>query len=162
MKHRLIKSYDDLESVICSDLFLITNSKALLSQEIDCNTWALSFEPNFLAHVLSDKLVDIFYRIIDNRLNQLDGNSVLFYLWFDEQANQLRFSSISNVHDSLPFAAKINSDISLKSIVDQFILINKESDIVERFDSDTIDDEDEEYTLNLFCVELKKGKCVQG
>ena len=46
---------------------------------------------------------------------------VIFYAWFDEQAGQLRFNLLSDVHEDLPFGCRIRKHTTLTPILKQFL-----------------------------------------
>jgi len=64
-------------------------------------------------------------KVVENRQQQLDqGNSnhgMIFYLWFDEQALQLRFNLISDFHERLPFTCQLNVLPTPGPILDRYL-----------------------------------------
>ena len=50
--------------------------------------------------------------------------NLIYYLWFDEQAGQLRFNFINSNHDKLPFGCKLVFVDSEKEIIDDFLNSN--------------------------------------
>ena len=63
----------------------------------------------------------LFERIIENRQQQLDqantDHGMIFYLWFDELALQLRFNLISDAHERLPFGALFDGVLELEHAI---------------------------------------------
>jgi hypothetical protein len=91
-----------------------------LQQEIQQNMWLLS-KPTGFDESLQDWL-DLINHIIDNRKQQIakSSQSMIFYLWFDEQASQLRFNLINDSHEFLPFNSNIELVPSFYKIVEAF------------------------------------------
>ncbi|AOZ90756.1 hypothetical protein [Paenibacillus crassostreae] len=46
---------------------------------------------------------------------------MIFYLWFDWMASQLRFNLISNVNEHLPFQCEIEILDSMEEIINEFL-----------------------------------------
>lgn len=69
----------------------------------------------------------------------------LFYLWFDAQAGQLRFSTVSSCHGALPFGSDVITEADVESILSEFLsafnrdgcIPWRELEIVERNDHDS-------------------------
>ena len=68
----------------------------------------------------------LFYHLWQKQqLQQSDVDiNLLYYLWFDEQAGQLRFNFINSNHDKLPFRCKLVFVDSEKEIIDDFLNSN--------------------------------------
>src|SRR5688572_14338015 len=99
-----------LQEIVHDKLFIgITKDDLYL--ELRTNTWLISFSADERIRLKPDVLEDFFNAVIANRRQQiLEANishGMIFYLWHDEQASQLRFSVISDFHEHLPFKAKI-------------------------------------------------------
>jgi len=74
--------------------------------------WMIAFSDDQCASLTTSDLLGLFERIINNRQQQLDqapvNHGMIFYLWFDEQAIQLRFNLILDFHEHLPFGCQLN------------------------------------------------------
>ncbi|NER17539.1 hypothetical protein GWK10_09980 [Spongiivirga citrea] len=46
---------------------------------------------------------------------------MIFYLWFDEQAGQIRFNLINENHSKLPFTSKVEFAENQKIIISDFL-----------------------------------------
>lgn len=156
-----IKKISDLQTLIPENLY-ISGSKSQLQKEIDCNMWCLAFTSNSIEKITIQDLSQFFDSLIANKKKQLYTNKpflpALFYVWFDQQAFQLRFNCISNLDNKLPFKSKL---MLLDSPVDIFkdLLTTtrdffKNGDTIEFFDSteeeDDDDDEESKFMLSVF------------
>jgi hypothetical protein len=54
-------------------------------------------------------------------LNSLIKVDLIYYVWYDSGAGQLRFNFINANHSKLPFGAKLNLTVSERQIVEAFI-----------------------------------------
>lgn len=63
--------------------------------------------------------------VIDNRRDQVknatENHGMIFYLWFDRMASQLRFNLISNIHEELPFQCKLELIENIEPIIVEFL-----------------------------------------
>jgi hypothetical protein len=64
---------------------------------------------------------------------------MLFYVWFDWQAAQLRFNLISDYESKLPFSLEIETINNLKPIIEEFLCFPYHNG----FPVEEISDEDE-------------------
>jgi len=139
-----------------------------LSEEIYHNMWCISMEENFIESVNIQQLEHFVRSVIGNRAQQLkdinyDKNAV-FYMWFDQQALQLRFNIITGDVKSLPFSCKVSLINSYQPILNNFINTIREvaecGDQVEFLDMQDEnwdeDENEEEYVLDVFAKELSK------
>src|SRR5687768_17499019 len=96
-------------------LNLITNDLLCLSgkqtEETYHNMWCISLESNLVENVTLEQLKDFVDTLIKKKEPQLKkinfSKNAVFYMWFDQQALQLRFNIITGDVQSLPFGCKI-------------------------------------------------------
>ena len=108
-------------------LFEIVHDKLTigdLDNELSDNTWRISMS-SFERHSLTaDDLIEFFDAILKDRESQLREQSLThgmyFYVWYDRQTSQLRFSLISDFNETLPFNCQI-AQTELKAVVHQFL-----------------------------------------
>ncbi len=98
--------FDRLSNIIEDGIFIgITLDD--LETELKNNTWFLSASQQEVKVLGKEILAAFFDKVIENRLKQIkntpEKHGMIFYMWFDEQASQIRFSLISDFHESLPF-----------------------------------------------------------
>jgi hypothetical protein len=114
--------FRDLEEIVVDHLF-IGDSEDDINQEIANNTWSISVS-NELGNKLSVKDFIIFFEeVISHRRKQIkiSKKSMLFYVWFDWQAAQLRFNLISDYCSKLPFSCEIELFDNLEPIIEEFL-----------------------------------------
>lgn len=121
------KYFNDLRSLETAELFL-TNSTDIVNEEIKHNCEMVSISADIAKQVSSLDFLLFLDKVKANRQQQLEQSSldlnIIYYLWFDEQAGQLRFNFINSHHDKLPFGCKISFVDSEQEIIDDFINSN--------------------------------------
>jgi hypothetical protein len=148
-------------NVIFNDVLCLSGKQ---SEEIYHNMWCISLEDNLLESITLEQLKSFVDKLIGNRELQLkDSNcsrGVVFYMWFDQQALQLRFNIITGDVNLLPFGCKIQLHTTCESILSNFLNTVKDfsqhGDQIEFFSCE--DEEDEkEYVLDVFVKSLRVG-----
>jgi hypothetical protein len=140
------------------------------SEEIYHNMWCISLEDDFIKSVTLEQLKHFVDQLIANREQQLDDahfyQNAIFYMWFDQQALQLRFNIITG-DVKLPFRCKVRLHKVFEPILNNFISTVKDvaqnGDPVEFLNSEDWQDEDEsqeEYILDVFMKKLKVERDV--
>ena len=108
-----------------SDTIFIGSTPDDLAAETACNMWRISLSQEETAALTTKDIVAFLDQVIENRRQQLDraqvGHGLVFYLWFDAQAGQLRFNVISDFHSRLPFESRVNYVATPESIVERFL-----------------------------------------
>lgn len=109
---------------IIQDTVFIGQSAEDLNQEIETNTWLISMSNIERASTAPETLMRFFEAVMDNRRAQIRhaqaSHGMWFYVWHDQQAAQLRFSLISDVHQRLPFGGE-TIFAELASLVEEFL-----------------------------------------
>ena len=146
-----------IEEIVHAPLFIGEDRQ----EEIANNMWRISVCSELANALTVEDLSAFFDRVISNRKEQVrllkPIADMLFYLWFDEQASQIRFNVISDAETGLPFVCKIaltnNYNVILKNFLehpfhDGIPLENMQDiDFNGEYDS-------ESYSLNVYCVTL--------
>jgi hypothetical protein len=138
-----------------------------LDQELKTNTWLISCSQEETIHLTSEDFKQFFDAVIENRKQQIQtsglDHSMLFYLWYDAQAVQLRFSIISDFHAKLPFRATLNIVPSMDLIIEKLLLSHHHDGILWQelkiidFDAKSLQDkevDDEKIVLDVYCLTL--------
>ncbi|MNM40334.1 hypothetical protein D3C81_511350 [compost metagenome] len=116
--------FQNLEEIIISPLF-IGSSKNDLSEEISNNMWRISLEQDLDSVIRIEDFLLFFDKLIENRQRQImesnNQQGMIFYLWFDWMASQLRFNLISRVHERLPFQCELELIENMEPILKEFI-----------------------------------------
>ena len=104
-KEELYKAIEEIKS----EKLFITDSVDNVDEEIKNNCWAISINDEIIKECSVDEMKAFLKDIKADRKEQLSKSNVkvglIFYLWVDEQAGQLRFNFINSNHSNLPFAA---------------------------------------------------------
>ena len=121
LKEEFLEIIRPLES---AELY-VTESIEELKKEIYENMIPIGISENFAGAVDVNDILNFLDRVKLNRkkqlLNSLIKVDLIYYVWYDSRAGQLRFNFISANHSKLPFGAKLNLDISERQIVEAFI-----------------------------------------
>lgn len=98
-----------------------------LNEEISNNMWCLSIPEEIKKECTIEDLNNLFIKITNNRKSQVikKNHSMKFYLWYDEQAFQLRFNIISSYHQKLPFGIDYVIINNINKIFDNFLIRDK-------------------------------------
>lgn len=167
MSHIIINTLADLPFVL-NDSILVTGDQSAVQEEIYHNMWALTFSDELIMAITIEDLQMFFADLARNRSTQAHAQNpampVALYLWFDEQALQLRFNILSGVDRILPFGCTVNLVSSPTSVFENFITTTRcivtEGDVVELFEPGDVgfdDDDDEDpkkYVLDVYVVTL--------
>jgi len=113
--------FKDLEEIITDTIF-IGSSERDLEEEIANNMRRISSNKELIKTLTINDYKDFFNKVIQNRRDQVINSTlkhgVIFYLWFDQLACQLRFNLISDLHKKLPFQC----DLEILEQMDDIIL----------------------------------------
>jgi hypothetical protein len=96
---------------IKSDKLFITDSLDNIDEEIKNNCWSISISDEIANECTIEELKSFLKDVKADRRKQLrkanDQVGLIYYVWFDEQAGQLRFNFINAKHNKLPFRAPL-------------------------------------------------------
>jgi hypothetical protein len=102
--------FKDIEN-IKSDKLLITDSVDNVNEEILNNCWSISINDDLSKEISVDELADFLKEVKTDRQEQLRHShskvGLIYYLWVDGQAGQLKFNFINSNHDKLPFGSQL-------------------------------------------------------
>jgi len=158
--------FDDLKEILTDEIYM-GDSITELNNEISNNLWLISM-PQELCSVTDKKdFLDFFEAVIENRKEQVanpdKNHGMIFYLWFDSQACQLRFNLISDFHKKLPFGCKLEIIDNFDEIIDEFfnnkyhdgLPLGNCVDTTEENDNKKEIDESE-YILKVYRLDIRK------
>ncbi len=165
-----IHNMNDFKQIIESPIF-ISGNKISLDIEMSTNMWAISIVPQLLNSTSIDNLLEFLTFLLLNKTKQVSQLNiscpVIFYMWFDEMAGQLRFNIISDTNKKLPFSCQLNIVELPHSILKNFLQsqYNPEipwqdlEEITEESEDDNWDDGEESiFILDVFVVQLNDIK----
>jgi hypothetical protein len=102
--------FTDIED-IKSDKILITDSVDNLDEEIETNCWSISVNDELSKEFSVDELARFLNEVKADRLEQLRQSKIkvglIYYVWIDGQAGQLRFNFVNSNHTKLPFRSPL-------------------------------------------------------
>ena len=160
MNSAVINKQTDLIKIINKSIYI----SAFMDEEIYANMWALTFSVKVIKGLKIEDLKEFLNKLIEKRslqLSLIDAKlKATFYLWFDQQALQLRFNLICDRSDNLPFSCMINQLKDPNLILQNFIVTTKraffEHEVFEVIDLGSADEDDEEntYELDVYVVNL--------
>ncbi|MBO2009563.1 hypothetical protein [Hymenobacter negativus] len=117
--------FDGLEEIEQLPLFLTDNTNQL-SKEIQINCIQLSIPAGL--QIEPPELLAFLNKVKLNRQAQLQNSGLvtdlIYYVWHDELAGQLRFNFLSSLHHTLPFNCAISVIASEAEIVADFLSSN--------------------------------------
>ena len=97
-----------------------------VSQEINVeaneNLAAFGFNEHLLTEWGKQSIADFIVGCLEIYKAKNKGDRMVFYVWLDDLAGQIRISAVSKVHQKLPFRCELNL-CSLEKIVDSIIKI---------------------------------------
>ncbi len=109
-------------AAIASEDIVVTNDPFI---EAQANLWTISLTKEMASNLSIRDLCVCVSTFIERKRSEAKRKNLvplLFYLWFDEQAGQLRFSITSIADPSrLPFQCAINTDAKLSEIASQVL-----------------------------------------
>lgn len=114
--------FQDLEEIVVDPLF-IGNSIEDIDQEISNNTWSISVSNELSIELSVKDFKDFFKEVISDRSKQIKNSNkgMLFYVWFDWQAAQLKLNLISDYDSKLPFSCEIETIDNLEPVIEEFL-----------------------------------------
>src|SRR3712207_5231230 len=90
----------------------LTTSDEDLHAEANSNLWQIALGPSDAAAVSPRDILSFIDHVVARWERQIvdrfgHDRRMLFYAWFDEPADQLRFSLVSAAHKGLPFGGRV-------------------------------------------------------
>lgn len=87
--------------------------------------WRISIEQKMARQIDVLDYVRFINDVINNRREQVknaaENHGMIFYLWFDRMASQLRFNLISDIHEELPFQCELEVIENIEPILEDFL-----------------------------------------
>jgi len=162
--------FNELSNQISAPIYL-TDKTDEIKDEIDNNFWILTAPKEIISQTTTADFLEFIQKVKDNYKSQLDESpldiDLIFYLWFDEMAGQLRFNFINSNHNKLPFKCNLRYTDEPEEIVKQFI----ESEYLEGISCNELEtpekDEEanrqereifEDFVLTVYHEKIKKQK----
>lgn len=159
MNYITIKKRSDFQKLFEIDI-LITGNLKKQREELEHNTWHLSFDKKFVKKITIDDLQWFISTLMKIRIQQLkiqnNNTPVTFYVWFEEISLQLCFDFLSGKNIKLPFGRELNLLSSVDQVLNQFLTEAQSKNNALSWENITIlnpgdpgwDDDDDNDTLN--------------
>ena len=118
---------DDPDDVINDPLIIAVGPDADCNEPRE-NLWGLAMTAARAAATSAAEIIDFLLKVIDSRNRQLTArfgtrHPMVFYVWVDEQAGQLRFSLISGQGVRPPFGAEIRCITQPEPLIEHYLTI---------------------------------------
>lgn len=124
MSTDVIKKISDLDHIINDTVTLFGRNDAI-KEEIYHNMWSLGFDYDFVKKMTAQDLTFFLVRVLEQRSAQIAKNyphlKATFYLWYEEQIEQLRFNVLSGENIRPPFGCTLNILNSPQPIFKKFL-----------------------------------------
>jgi hypothetical protein len=125
-----------------------------INLEAQENCWQYSFSS--VEKYTPDEVACFFKSVLKAKSTQVVGR-MSFYVWCDEQAQQLRYCISSVSKTNLPFGCEVKLVESLREVIDLYFSINNDGIIPfeeleeTSLDEDFFDEEENSYILSVWC-----------
>ena len=142
--------FNHYESYIEEKIFL-TDETSQVENEIYENMLSFTISRKHLAKLKVSDFVSFLSRIKENRKSQLNVSqtisNLIYYIWFDEMAGQLRLNFINSNHSELPFGADLEFTSHEDDIINEFLHSEYLNEITwDKLSEDTGDQQNKEST----------------
>ncbi|MFV9482276.1 hypothetical protein ACNI3T_00485 [Christiangramia sp. ASW11-125] len=116
--------FNQYESYIAEKVFL-TDETSQVENETYENMLSFTISKKYLAKLKVTDFISFLSRIKENRKSQLNVSKtisdLIYYIWHDEMAGQLRVNFINSNHSELPFEADLEFTSNEVEIIDEFL-----------------------------------------
>lgn len=123
MNYININNYTNLLELLDINI-LITGDLNKQREELEYNTWEMTFDRDFIKTITLQNLQDFISKLINNRADQVakaNKSPATFYLWYDEQSLNLCFDILSGNNIKLPFGCTLNVFKTPYPILEKFL-----------------------------------------
>lgn len=151
----VIHNKNDLDRIVESEISITGDT----DQETLSNMWAISVDSTVNSKITIDQMLSFFDTLLQKRKTQVSQLNILcpviFYMWVDEMALQLRFNIISKLNNKLPFACDINYTALPNIILKKFLEICYQEEIGwDEFEEISSELENESDDFVVFVIEV--------
>ena len=116
--------FNQYESYIAEKVFL-TDETSQVENETYENMLSFTISKKYLVKLKVTDFISFLSRIKENRKSQLNVSKtisdLIYYIWHDEMAGQLRVNFINSNHSELPFGADLEFTSNEVDIIDEFL-----------------------------------------
>lgn len=144
-----------------SEPIYLTDKTDELKEEIKYNLWALAAPAEIIAQVTTADYVELIEKVKESHKVQLGKSQLnidlIFYLWFDEMAGQLRFNFINSNHLVLPFGCKLKYANKPDEIVEQYLTSRYNTQTIPWEELRTIETAEEKAVASILEQEMQEN-----
>ncbi|WP_256762464.1 hypothetical protein [Cohnella sp. WQ 127256] len=149
--------FEDLKDIVLDSIF-VGLSESDLQKEIETNMWRISIQQELASDITPEDFNEFISKVITNRQDQINRSAssrgMIFYLWFDLMASQLRFNLISEANNKLPFSCNIQIVTDPREVINVFLRSPFHNGLpIEGHDDNS---KEEEFELKIYKIHLKK------
>lgn len=153
-KETFLKQLKEFET---AELF-VTDKTDIVKTEIYNNAVAIGLTKETASQVSTNDIKTFLAKVKSNRQDQLLKSNIqidlIYYLWYDEMAGQLRFNLINSNHIRLPFTCNLKYVDTEEEIIEDFlkssylngISFNELTDV----ENDGSENDDTEYYVKVY------------
>ncbi len=144
----------------------VGSSPSDVHEEARRNMWSISISQEQAEALTKEDFLTFIEEVLQYKTRQVQDSDtdhgMLFYVWFDEQACQLRGSLVSDFHLRPPFACSLQLVDTPEDIVDNFLSSKyhdgiPSSELQEVTPSEDVPERDRtDYILNIYCARPEK------
>jgi len=160
----VINDISDLNFVINAPLkvpLIAVEDKTSNNNAIIKNMWVLSFSLTAINEIHAQDLIKFVAKFLEKKRQEITqkgiASPIVFYMWFDEMAAQLRFNTIIAFNKKLPFGCKVDIVDSPEPIIQDFLASHYHDGIpwseLEESEDD-LDEDEEPFILKVFVVHI--------
>jgi len=96
-----------------------------VDEEIETNCWSISVNDELSKEFSVDELARFLNEVKADRLEQLRQSKIkvglIYYVWIDGQAGQLRFNFVNSNHNKLPFRSRLTLGTKENEILTDYL-----------------------------------------
>lgn len=111
-----------------SDSIYITLNTDELNNEIENNHFYINANSEIVSKIKIEDYINFINNLISKYQHKLLQSKIevdlIFYMWFDSMAGQLRFNLINSNHKELPFSCKFLNTNNPDEVLSQFLNSN--------------------------------------
>ena len=143
--------FNQYESYITEKIFL-TDKTSQVQNEIYENMLSFTVSKEQRTNLTNTDFINFLSRIKNNIKSQLNvsktNSDLIYYIWYDEMAGQLRINFINANHSKLPFEAELEFTSNEVEIVNEFLESEYLDEITwNKLSDDTGDPQKQESTV---------------
>ena len=154
----------DLHFVITTPLkvpLIAVGDKTSSDEQLVKNMCIVSLDPTAMDTMIAQDFMNFVPKFLAKKKQEIAqkgiSDPVVFYMWFDAMAAQLRFNTVIAFNEKLPFGCKVDIVNSPESILEEFLASHYHDGIawgeLEELDDDS-DEDEKPFVLKVYVAHL--------